>query len=181
LKRGFEVMAKFELIVVDGKTYPAAITNYSLSFGEKIGLLGGSNLTDILETDSIMHVIYLSLIGVHSNFSMNYDDFLGIFKGKEIGKEILIEIYTRLTNGAIEKKPNQFAKGFQLRTSNKVEKGQKKIKPPKVKFECAEDRYVWYCMINGIDSDIFWYHPIPDVERILEGKQAYDGWKSNPQ
>jgi hypothetical protein len=174
-------MAKFELIVVDGKTYPAAITNYSLSLGEKIGLLGGSNLNDILETDSLMKVIYLSLIGVKNNFTMNYDDFLEIFKGKEIGKEILIEIYTRLTHAAINKTPNEFAKGFISSTSKKIEKDQKKVKPPKLNFECVEDRYVWYCMIYGIDRDIFWHHPIPDVERILESKQAYDGWKSNPQ
>ncbi|GAF63642.1 hypothetical protein BTS2_0533 [Bacillus sp. TS-2] len=55
------------------------------------------------------------------------------------------------------------------------------MKQPEIKFECVEDRYVTYCLISRIAEKIFWHYPIASVERIYQGKQAYDGWKNNPQ
>ncbi|WP_209020952.1 hypothetical protein [Evansella clarkii] len=44
-----------------------------------------------------------------------------------------------------------------------------------------EDRYVLYVLVYGIPDHIFWYKPIATVERIYEGKRAYDGWAANPK
>lgn len=40
---------EFEQRFVNEKKYPAAITNYSLHLGEKLGLIEGSQLTDLLK------------------------------------------------------------------------------------------------------------------------------------
>lgn len=170
-------MAKFENITWNEKEYPSAITNYSLSMGEKLGLLEGSNLTDVLDSDSYLAVIYLSLIGPNKNLNISYEDFLG---GITLSPKQILESYTNLIESSTEMKPNKFASGLEQSTSKILDKNQKKIKPPKVHVECVEDRYVWYCLIYGIESDIFWHFPIPDVERILANKQAFDAWKANP-
>lgn len=44
-----------------------------------------------------------------------------------------------------------------------------------------EDKYVLYCLGSGIDSEFFWHEPIASVERVYQGKMAYDAWRMNPQ
>lgn len=43
-----------------------------------------------------------------------------------------------------------------------------------------EDKYVVYVLEYGIDAETFWHSAIEDVERIVEGKLAFDAWKNNP-
>jgi hypothetical protein len=168
---------KFEQILLGDKQYPAAITNYSLAMGEKIGLIKDSQLTSFLET-SYLNLIYLSVIGVNKHLDLSFEQFLENYL---ISDKIMNHNYKNLVTACTDKKTNKFAKGFTGSTSKKVEKNQKKIKSPPLNFECVEDRYVWYCLIYGVESDVFWHFPILDVERIMESKQAYEGWKNNPK
>ncbi|SEB15732.1 hypothetical protein SAMN05421743_12136 [Thalassobacillus cyri] len=170
-------MARYELIEVGGKVYPAAITNHSLSMGEKLGLIDKSQLPDLLEMKFYPAVIYLGIIGVDKQERMSFQEFLQNYAPDE---HQLIQQYKGLILACTESSPNHFAKGLNDSISKKVDKGQKQIKNPKLNLECVEDRYVLYCLGSGIDSDVFWHYPIPDVERIYESKQAYDGWKNNP-
>lgn len=50
-----------------------------------------------------------------------------------------------------------------------------------MKIECVEDKYVLYCLVCGIDAETFWHEPIASVERIFQGKSAFDGWRANPK
>jgi hypothetical protein len=187
---------KIEVIYLDSKRYHAAITNYSLSIGEKLGLLNGSNITDLLDVDVLENwatrkeyaasehdyrkyliVIYLSIIGINRNLDLTFDEFLEKYREDLLTLE---ETYKRLILASVESKPNAFAKGLN-KSTKKAGKDQKQIKPPVLNIECAEDRYVLYCLVYGIDSEIFWYHPLSEVDRIFQSKQAYDGWQNNPK
>jgi hypothetical protein len=171
-------MERFQEIIVGGKRYPAAITNYSLSMGEKLGLLNGSNLSDLIDCKNHLTVIYLAVIGVNKDFHLPFVDFIFQLQYKE---DEIEEIYKNILLSCTNIKPNKFAEGLKNSTSKKIDKNQKLIKPPKLNIECVEDRYVLYCLIYGIDSELFWYHPIPDVERIYESINAYKSWQNNPK
>ncbi|WP_188453800.1 hypothetical protein [Virgibacillus oceani] len=171
-------MANIELIRVGEKLYPAAITNYSLSMGEKYGMLPSSNLDIMVESDQRLWVIYLSVIGMNKYLELSPIEFRQRYTPQQEEFELN---YTNLIMNCTDVKKNNFAKGLSDSVSKKVEPGQKKIKSPKLNVECVEDRYVLYCLAVGIDSDIFWHYPIPDVERIYQSKQAWDSWKNNPR
>lgn len=171
-------MATIELIHVGEKSYPAAVTNHSLSMGEKLGLIKNSQLTDLIETDYHLGVVYLSIIGMNKNLDLSISEFADNYKPST---DELVGNYRNLITACTDIKQNNFAKSFKAVTKNgKTSKDEKRRKPPQLKFECVEDRYVYYCLVYGVPGDIFWYHPIPDVERVFESKQAYDAWESNP-
>lgn len=171
-------MSHTELIAVGNKLYPAAITNYSLSMGEKLGIINNSHLTDLINSGNEKGIIYLSVIGLNKNLNITLDEFVETY---DPSNDELIKNHKNLILSCTNIKQNNFAKGLVESISKKVDKDQKKIKSPKLNIECVEDRYVLYCLVYGIDYDIFWFHPIPDVERIYESKQAYDSWKNNPK
>lgn len=52
---------------------------------------------------------------------------------------------------------------------------------PKIKFECVEDLYTLYCMVYGVESEIFWHEPISTVERVFENILAFRGWENSPR
>lgn len=171
-------MAKFELVRINEKLYPAALTNHSLSLGEKIGIIKGSHLEDVMESEFHLGVLYIAVMGVHKHLNLSLDDFMVSYNPID---DEGIQNYNNILNNCTDMKSNNFAKGFEKVTNKvKTSKDEKRRKPPKLNFECVEDRYVYYCLVYGIESDIFWYHPIPDVERIFMSKQAYDSWNSNP-
>lgn len=169
------------------KSYHAAITNYSLWFGERAGFINGSQLSDLIienpDFDHCLITIYLSILGFNKGLNLTYDEFLSKFEWSEWTEKnigIVGEVYNLLIMQAIDIKENQFAKGIQASTS-KFTKNKEVIKPLTLRFECASDRYVIYCLSYGIDPDVFWYFPIADVERIFEGIQAYRAWQANPK
>lgn len=146
--------------------------------GEKLGLIDGSHLPDLIESEHHIGVVYLAVIGMNKKLELSISDFLERYdpNPKEIEKN-----YSNLIINCTEIPPNNFAKGFKAVTkTGRTNKDEKRKKPPKLKFECVEDRYVYYCMVYAVPDDIFWHHPIPDVERIFQSKQAYDAWQSNP-
>ncbi|UFU00371.1 hypothetical protein KO561_05340 [Radiobacillus kanasensis] len=171
-------MAKMVFIRIGEKLYPSAITNYSLSVGHKLGLIDGSNLKDVLEADSALTVVYLAAIGPNKNIDFSFDEFLFLYKTDQ---EELEQNYTAIIDACLDVVPNKFAEGLKKSTNTNVGKDQKKIKYPRLEIECVEDRYVLYCLASGIDSDTFWHHPIPDLERIYESRQAYKAWDNNPK
>jgi len=174
-------MSRIVIVQFKDKSYYASITNHSLSMGTKLNLLTGSQLTDVLvENPTYQHclnIIYLAIIGFNKNLKLTYDEFLHQCHWK---KEVLNEVYTQLISGVVDIPENKFAEELINKTSKVTSTNEKKIKPINLKFECAEDRYVIYCLVYGIDHDIFWYSPIADVERIFNGIKAYKGWQSNP-
>ncbi|TGB04689.1 hypothetical protein [Halobacillus salinus] len=170
-------MAKYELINVGGTMLKAAITNHSLSMGEKLGYLEKSQLTDLLELGAYKAIVYLAVIGPYPGEAVTVDAFEEYYSPSD---ERLRADYMRVLEACTLKEDNEFAKGLRNSLDRKAERDQPKIKSPKLTIECVEDRYVLYCLGAGIGEDVFWHYPIPDVERIYESKQALDAWKNNP-
>ena len=171
-------MAKYELIQVGDSTFTAAITNYSLSLGEKLHFLETSQLSELLKMPYAKMLIYLAIKGAHKNLHLPLNTFLEEYKADE---ELMMKQYRSILEGCSGTKENKFAQGFLKSVDKTKGKGQKTILNPTLNIECVEDRYVLYCLAAGVDSDVFWHYPIPDVERIYESKQAYDSWKNNPK
>src|SRR5699024_11832552 len=90
---------KFEKQYTNEQRFPASITNYSLYMGEKLGLLEGSQITDIedvqklfdqvltenvteeqmlkeIDLNRYLKIIYLSIIGTTPHLNLTYDDFV---------------------------------------------------------------------------------------------------------
>jgi hypothetical protein len=44
----------------------------------------------------------------------------------------------------------------------------------------VEDKYVWFVLGQGMDSEYFWNTPIANVERTFESAIAFKGWSNNP-
>lgn len=164
-------------INIDDKNYNAAITNYSLSVGEKLGLLKGSQLSNVLTETNMLSVIYLALLGVEKNVPFSFTDFTKI----EWDEQTVKAIYRMLIEPFTTFKENNFAKEIEKNISKIVPQNAKQIKPLKLNFECVEDRYTIYCLVYGIDSEIFWHSPIMDVERIFENIQTYRAWQARPR
>lgn len=172
-------MSKILMINIKGTPYPATITNHSLSIGHKLGLLKGSQITNVLEDTNMLNVIYLALIGLDKKPIMSFEEFLkSILKNGDENE--IKETYTKLIEIATFKTENKFAKGIEKNIKRGYQQGEKRVKPIKLNFECVEDRYTIYCLVYGIDSYVFWHYPIPDVERIFENITAYKSWQMNP-
>lgn len=171
-------MAKYELIQVGESTFTAAITNYSLSLGEKLHFIKTSQLSELVKIPYAKVVIYLAILGSNKNLHLPLNNFLDDYTPDD---ELMMKHYKNILEGCSKTKENRFAEGFRNSVDKTKGKGQKTILNPQLNIECVEDRYVLYTLVSGIDSDIFWYYPIPDVERIYESKQAFDSWKNSPK
>ncbi|MFC0525775.1 hypothetical protein ACFFGV_19540 [Pontibacillus salicampi] len=134
----------FEERFLNERHYPAAITNYGLNIGEKMGLLEGSNLTDLLKlanleklqsdisrnfiseesmeaSDEIdivkyLKVIYIALIGINKNLQLSFDEFTEKYHDTT---PTIMQTYTRLVMASLSVKQNKFAEGLQKSTKKK--------------------------------------------------------------
>lgn len=135
-----EVNGEYVQKFYNEKQYPAAITNYGLAMGEKLGLLEGSNLTDIVKIASLEqlmsgngateHVleddrvnetkylkgIYVALIGINPDLDLSYEEFTQKYHENTI---TTMRTYARLVMNTLPSKDNQFAKGLEKSTKKK--------------------------------------------------------------
>lgn len=129
----------YEQIFSNEKKFPAAITNYSLSMGEKTGLIKSSQLNDLvdiqkvfeaainpdankeealkgIDTSRYLKVIYLAIVGVNPKLSLTYDEFTELYH-EDVPQ--IIETYTNLVLATMPIVNNAFAEGFQKSTKKK--------------------------------------------------------------
>ncbi|WP_054751369.1 hypothetical protein [Piscibacillus salipiscarius] len=132
-----EVDGEYETRFMNEKRYPAAITNYSLSMGEKMGLTKGSQLTDLIKLSAMesvrrdleqqqlseesieaaegidihnyLKVIYLAIIGLNRKLDLTFDDFLEKYHEDTL---TIIQTYVSLVLASMNINKNQFAEGF---------------------------------------------------------------------
>lgn len=135
---------EYEQRFYNEKQYPAAITNYSLNMGEKLGLIAGSQLTDLvrlanldvlsremqnggiteesviategIDINKYLKTIYVSIIGLNKELELSYDEFLR--KYHEDMADI-INTYTKLVMASVNLDKNKFADGLNESTSKK--------------------------------------------------------------
>jgi len=129
----------YEQIFSNERKFPAAITNYSLSMGEKTGLIKSSQLNDLvdiqkvfeaainpdankeealkgIDTSRYLKVIYLAIVGVNPKLSLTYDEFTELYH-EDVPQ--IIETYTNLVLATMPIVNNAFAEGFQKSTKKK--------------------------------------------------------------
>ncbi|GAF63643.1 putative aldehyde dehydrogenase [Bacillus sp. TS-2] len=126
-------------VFINEKKFPAAITNYSMHLGEKLGLIKSSNITDLADLDAIfraaidpkvnqadalkgvdttkyLKVIYLSIMGVNPGLELTYEQFTHLYH-EDI--PTTIEIYGALVLATMPVDQNAFADGFKNTTKKK--------------------------------------------------------------
>lgn len=109
---------------------PASITNYSMALGERMGLIESSQMTDLKEVQKIfeialnpgqntddltngldvnkyLKIIYLSIMGVNPNLDLTFDDFTKLYH-EDI--PTIIDTFTDLVLGTMNIDENGFAK-----------------------------------------------------------------------
>lgn len=129
----------FEKRYFNEQKLPASITNYSLSMGEKLGLIKSSQLTDLADIEQLFHsavnpemdqeealknvdigkylkVIYLAIIGVNKGLNLTYEEFTELYHENNI---TIIDTYTNLVLGTLTEGMNNFAKGLEQSTKKK--------------------------------------------------------------
>jgi hypothetical protein len=129
----------FETRYFNERKLPATITNYSLSMGEKMGLIQGSQLTDIgdiqqifeaainpnidkekalkdIDINKYLKVIYLAVIGVNRNLQLTFEEFTELYH-EDVAT--IIDTYTKLVLGTMTEGINKFAQGFEKSTKKK--------------------------------------------------------------
>ena len=139
-----EVDGEYEQHFFNEKRYPAAITNYSLNMGEKLGLVKGSQLTDLvklanlgtlsremengslteesviaaegIDINKYLKTIYLSMIGLNKQLELSYEDFLEKYHEDTADT---INTYTKLVLASVNIDKNKFAEGLDKSTSKK--------------------------------------------------------------
>lgn len=134
-----EVDGEYEQRFFNEKKFPASITNYSLSMGEKMGLIKSSQLNDLtdiqrvfesaidpkankttalegIDTARYLKVIYLAVVGVNPHLNLTYDEFTGLYH-EDVPK--ILETYTSLVLATMPIADNNFSKGFQNSTKKK--------------------------------------------------------------
>ncbi|EQB35046.1 hypothetical protein M948_18270 [Virgibacillus sp. CM-4] len=135
-----EVDGEYQQIFSNEKQYPAAITNYGLGLGEKLGLLEGSNLTDLLKIASLEQLmagggvneqaleaddtnttkylkgIYIALIGINPKLELSYEEFLQKYHADSI---TTMKTYARLVMNTLPSTKNKFAEGMEQSTKKK--------------------------------------------------------------
>ncbi|WP_121605389.1 hypothetical protein [Virgibacillus sp. Bac332] len=135
-----EIDGEYEQHFFNEKRYPAAITNYGLGIGEKLGLLEGSNLTDLLKIASLEKLIndgevteqaldaddtsttkylkgiYIALIGLNPKLELSYEEFLQKFHEDSI---TTMRIYAKLVMNTFPSQKNKFAAGLKKSTKKK--------------------------------------------------------------
>lgn len=141
-KQIIETENGYEEVVVHEQKYPASITNYSLSMGEKLGLIESSQVHDLADLEQVfltalnpntelhdvkemvdntdrvkfLKVIYLAIIGVNPQLKLTYDEFTQLYHEDFA---TTVEIYTNLVLGLLTESTNNFAKGWQNSTKKK--------------------------------------------------------------
>lgn len=130
---------EFEKKYTNEKKFPASITNYSLSMGEKMGLIKSSQLEDLTDIQQLFHaaidpntdqdtalqgldmskylkVIYLAVIGVNKGLNLTYEDFLDLYHED---KFTTIDTYTNLVLATFKEGANKFVQGLEKSTKKK--------------------------------------------------------------
>ncbi|GGD05425.1 hypothetical protein [Pontibacillus salipaludis] len=139
-----EVDGEYEERFVNKKTYPAALTNHALNIGEKMGMLEGTNLSDVLkmcnfetlindlkrgkiseenidatgEIDTLKYlkVIYISLVGVNKELDLSFDEFTEKYHENTFQ---IMKTYASLVMASTSNSFNNFAKGLEDSTKKK--------------------------------------------------------------
>lgn len=137
-----ETESGYEEQVMHEETYPASITNYSLSMGEKMGLIKSSQVTDLADLEEVfatainpstelddmrkmlddidqvkyLKVIYLALIGLNPQLKITFDEFTKLYH-EDIATTI--ELYSNLVMGLIVDRTNKFADNWIKNTKKK--------------------------------------------------------------
>lgn len=129
----------FETRYYNEQKVPASITNYSLSMGEKLGLIKSSQLTDLADIEQVfqsainpsvdmqealegidigkyLKVIYLAVIGVNRQLELTYEEFTELYHED---KATIIDTYTNLVLGTLTDDLNKFAEGLNQSTKKK--------------------------------------------------------------
>jgi hypothetical protein len=129
----------FEKKYLNEKRLPAVITNYSLSMGEKLGLISGSQLTDLgdiqqlfeaainpkadkekalkdIDLNKYLKVIYLAVLGGNPNIDLSYEDFTELYHEDTA---TIIDTYTKLVLATLTDGSNKFADGFKVSSKKK--------------------------------------------------------------
>lgn len=129
----------FEKRYFNEQKFPASITNYSLSMGEKMGLIKSSQLTDLADIEQLfqsainpntdmekalneidigkyLKVIYLAVVGVNRGLNLTYEEFTELYH-EDIATTV--DTYTKLILGTLNENINGFAKGLQESTKKK--------------------------------------------------------------
>jgi hypothetical protein len=135
---------EFIIVIREERTVPCFLTNFSLKRGKELDLLDGSLIADVMKLNALtkvkniddadaeafngldevkmLSVVYLGCLGANPKFDLSFDGFVSQFHDDY---ESLIELYTNLVTGLMQRDPNQFAKGLQKSTK----KAKKKLKP----------------------------------------------------
>lgn len=132
----------FEKEYYNEQQLPAIITNYSLSMGEKLGLIAGSQLTDLgdiqelfkvalnprfdvnkaekalkdIDINKYLKVIYLAVLGGNPNLNLTFEEFTSLYHEDTA---TIIDTYTKLVLATLVEKTNKFAEGFKNSTKKK--------------------------------------------------------------
>lgn len=129
----------FEKRFTNEQKVPASITNYSLSMGEKLGLIKSSQITDLADIEQLfrsatdpdvdqeqalknvdigkyLKVIYLAIIGINRNIELTYEEFTELYHEDRF---TTIETYTNLVLATLTDSVNGFVDGLQSSTKKK--------------------------------------------------------------
>ena len=138
---------EFEVKYINSQKYPAAITNRSFYLGEQMGLMSGSQMTDLhgvqqvleaaiqpgenrenalkgLDHNQSLKVIYLAIIGMNKDLNLTFEDFTEKYHGDV---EETTNLYTDLVLETVSEglSENNFAKGLINSTKKKTGKMEK--------------------------------------------------------
>lgn len=139
-----EVDGEFVETFVTEKKYPAAITNYSMALGERLGLIESSQMTDLREVQKVfeaamdpgkhtddladgvqvtkyLKIIYLSVMGVNPGLDLTFDDFTTLYH-EDI--PTTIENFMDLVLGTMNLEENGFSKELQKNVKKLLETNQ---------------------------------------------------------
>lgn len=137
----------FEVKYINHQKYPAAITNRSFYLGEQMGLIKGSQMTDLhgvqqvfeaaiqpgenrenalkgLDHNQSLKVIYLAVMGMNKDLKLTFEDFTEKFHESI---EDTTNLFTDLVLETVAEglSENNFAKGLINSTKKKTEKTEK--------------------------------------------------------
>lgn len=130
---------EFEKVFTNERRLPASITNYSLSMGEKLGLIKGSQITDLADIEQLfqsainpnadqtkalkdidltkyLKTIYLAVIGINPNIELTYEEFLSLYHEDT---PTIINTYTNLVMATLTDNMDGFVKGLEQSTKKK--------------------------------------------------------------
>src|SRR5690625_3399585 len=111
-----ETESGYEKRFLNEQNFPAAITNYSLSMGEKLELIESSTINDLTDVEGLfqaaidpnadkekalknmntgkyLKVIYLAIIGINKDLNLTYEEFTQLYHEDQA---TIIDTYTKL-------------------------------------------------------------------------------------